>query len=122
MGSCSLFFLCTSFVLSADKNNFVSCSHDLSAAEYCGTMAKGNSAHGFCQSSQWPEPFSWFPYEGFSNQSMMLPVNRYFLFTSPCFRTFLVDPCILQGMGNILRLTGKMAVLNSEPARKFSSV
>lgn len=37
-------------------------SHDLSGAEYCGTMASGKSMHGFCQSSEWPETFSWAHY------------------------------------------------------------
>jgi len=37
-------------------------SHDLPAAEYCGTMAKGKSKHGFCQSTVWPELFNWVRY------------------------------------------------------------
>ena len=49
---------------------FLTCSHDLTAEEYCSTMAKGNSAHGFCQSNQWPESLSWFPYAGFGSQSI----------------------------------------------------
>ena len=79
MGSCFLLFLCTGFVLFADKKNFLTCSDDLSAEEYCSTMAKGNSAHGFCQSDQWPASLSWFPYAGFGsqsiNQSMISPVD-----------------------------------------------
>lgn len=107
MGSCFLLFLCTSFVFFVDKKNFLTCSDDLSAEEYCSTMAKGNSAHGFCQSDQWPATLSWFPYAGFSsqsiNQSMISLVDWHFLFTSPCFRTFLVDPCILQALEYTLR-------------------
>ena len=37
------------------------------------------------------------------NQLMISPVDWHFLFTSPCFRTFLVDPCILQALGYTLR-------------------
>ena len=38
--------------------------HNLPGAEYCGTMAKGKSHHGFCPSTHLPEEFSWLPYTG----------------------------------------------------------
>lgn len=36
--------------------------HNLPGAEYCATMAKGKSEHGFCQSTKMPEEFSWLDY------------------------------------------------------------
>ncbi|KAL9963463.1 hypothetical protein ACROYT_G026974, partial [Oculina patagonica] len=38
-------------------------SHDIMvAAEYCSTMAKGQTKHGYCQSTEWPAAFSWIQY------------------------------------------------------------
>lgn len=37
-------------------------SHDLMGSEYCSTMARGNTKHGYCQSTDWPAAFSWVRY------------------------------------------------------------
>ena len=51
--------------LGVDADDWIFSSRDnLPGAEYCGTMAKGKSHHGFCPSTHLPEQFSWLPYAG----------------------------------------------------------
>lgn len=32
--------------------------------EFCSTLAKGNTRHGYCDRKEWPKPFLWFKYIG----------------------------------------------------------
>lgn len=51
--------------LGVDADDWIFSFRDnLPGAEYCGTMAKGKSHHGFCPSTHLPEQFSWLPYAG----------------------------------------------------------
>lgn len=33
-------------------------------AEYCSTLAEGDTSHGFCDRKEWPSPFFWLNYLG----------------------------------------------------------
>ena len=32
--------------------------------EYCSTLGKGNTTHGYCDRKGWPKPFLWLNYIG----------------------------------------------------------